>query len=82
MWRYIVHTCISLATGDGNVNSLSIPAELKKLEAEAMGSRHDRFTTLSYTLPQDGRRNNSNNPMGTQSPNYTDERADTLVASW
>ena len=57
------------------------PAELKKLKAEAVGNRHDRFSTLSYTLPQDGRRNSSSSSMGTQSPNYTDEREETLVVS-
>ena len=53
------------------------PAELKRLEAEAQSRRHDRLSTLSYTLPQDDRGNNSS--MGTQSPNYTDEREETLV---
>ena len=54
-----------------------LPAELKRLEAEAQRKRHDRLSTLSYTLPQDGRRSNSS--MGTQSPNHTDEREETLV---
>ena len=59
------------------------PAELKKLEAEGAINRHDRFSTLSYTLPLDGRRHSSNSSssMGTLSPNYTDEREETLVAS-
>ena len=56
------------------------PAELKKLEAEGAINRHDRFSTLSYTLPQDSRRHSSSS-MGTLSPNYTDEREETLVAS-
>ena len=42
-------------------------------------NRHDRFSTLSYTLPLDGRRHSSNS-MGTLLPNYTDEREETLVA--
>jgi hypothetical protein len=54
------------------------PAELKKLEAEAADNRHKRFSTLSYTLPQDGPRHGGSS-MGTLSPNYTDEREETLV---
>ena len=54
---------------------------MKKLEAESAVNRNDRFSTLSYTLPQDGRRysSNSSSSMGTLSPNYTDEREETLV---
>ena len=49
---------------------------MKKLEAEGAINRHDRFSTLSYTIPQ----RHSSSAMGTLSPNYTDEREETLVA--
>ena len=48
-------------------------AELKRREAEMAEGGRSRWATMSYTLPREMSRSQT---MGTQSPNYTDERED------